>query len=121
MQIKMAKSNTKIKKQAKRKTHSLLVETIVSANRYRQWKRVAEILSGPRNNWVVKNLSEINSDCIVAGKVLSDGEMNKKLKVVALGFSEKAKEKLKKAGCDFSIIIDEIKKNPEARGLEILR
>ena len=58
---------------------------------------------------------------VVAGKVLSQGEITKKIKVIALGFSEQAKEKLLKAKCEVSNIVDEIKKNPEGKGIKVLR
>ncbi|MDP3758526.1 MAG: uL15 family ribosomal protein, partial [Candidatus Daviesbacteria bacterium] len=58
---------------------------------------------------------------IVPGKVLSQGEINKKIKVIALSFSEKAKEKLKKSGCEFSNILTEIKSNPSGEGIRILK
>ena len=43
------------------------------------------------------------------------------MKVVALNFSEKAKEKLKKAGCEVRTIMEEIEKNKEAKGVKILK
>ena len=57
---------------------------------------------------------------MVPGKILSQGDLDKKIKVVALGFSEKAEEKLKKLGLEIFTILEEIKKNPEAKELEIL-
>jgi len=38
-----------------------------------------------------------------------------------LNFSKKAEEKLKKAGCEIITISEEIKKNPEMKGLKILK
>ena len=58
---------------------------------------------------------------MVPGKVLSQGEISKKIKVVALSFSEKAKEKLLKANCEILSILEEIKKNPDAKRIKILR
>jgi len=122
----MVKSKTKIEKQTKRKSNSGLVETIISAKKCRAWFRVAEILSGPKKNRVEMNLGNINTKTnqdetvLITGKVLSQGEITKKIKVVALSFSEKAKEKLLKSGCEISSIIEEIKKNPEAKGVKTL-
>ena len=121
------KSKTKIEKQLKKKTNSVLVETIILAKKNKSWNGVAGILSSPRRLKLEINLDEINKEAkgneiiIVPGKVLSIGEINKKFKVVALAFSEKAKEKLNKAGCETSYIINEIKKNPDAKGVKILR
>ena len=73
------------------------------------------------------NLTEIDKDSkegdtvVVPGKVLSQGEINKKIKVVALGFSEKAREKLMKSKSDPTTILEEIKKNPDAKGVKMLR
>ncbi len=45
----------------------------------------------------------------------------KKIKVAALGFSEKAREKLMKSKSDPTTISEEIKKNPDAKGVKVLR
>jgi len=55
---------------------------------------------------------------IVPGKVLGQGELKNKVKIVALSFSEKAKEKLKSK--ETLTIIEEIKKNPEGKDIQIL-
>ncbi|MCK5044047.1 50S ribosomal protein L18e, partial [Candidatus Pacearchaeota archaeon] len=87
----------------------------------------AEILSGPRRNIVNLNLKKIDEESktgetiIVPGKVLSQGEITKKIKIAALSFSEKAKEKLLKSKSDILNILEEIKKNPEAKGIKILQ
>ena len=73
------------------------------------------------------NLTEIEKNSkegdtiVIPGKVLSQGDINKKIKVVALGFSEKAREKLMKSKSDPTSILEEVKKNPEAKGIKILR
>ena len=48
-------------------------------------------------------------------------ELNKKIKVFALSFSEKAREKLLNFKCEVSNILEEIKKNPEAKGVRIIK
>lgn len=121
------KSNTKIEKQLKRKTNSELVETIIAAKKKDKWKEVAEVFSGSRKNRKNMNLEDIEKvaekgeTIVILGKVLSQGELNKKLKVVAFDFSDKAKEKLKSAGCDFSSILEEIKSNPKAEKVRIIK
>ncbi len=120
------KSKTKIEKQLKRKINPDLVETLIATKKGDAWIKVAEILSSPRRKMKTINLSEINEKAkekdiiVVPGKVLSMGEINKKIKIVALRFSEKAKEKLLKGKCEISTILEEIKKNPEAKGVRIL-
>ena len=119
------KSKTLIEKQLKRKSNSELIETIIAAKKKKAWTKVAAMLAGSRKNQINVNLNELNKlkereKVIVPGKVLSQGEINKKVKVVALGFSEKAKEKLLKSGSDVSSILKEIKSNPEAKDIKIL-
>jgi len=121
------KSKTQIEKQMQKKNNSELVETLMNAKKKDKWIEIAGIISGPRRKRINLNLDEINNQAkekekiIVPGKVLSQGEINKKIKVIALGFSEKAKEKLKKSGCEFSNILTEIKSNPSAEGIRILK
>ncbi|MCL5730450.1 MAG: uL15 family ribosomal protein, partial [Candidatus Pacearchaeota archaeon] len=57
---------------------------------------------------------------VVPGKVLSMGEINKKIKIVAFNFSDGAKEKILKSGGKISTISEEIKINPDAKGVRIL-
>lgn len=122
----MAKSKTKIEKQLQKKTNSVLVETIIAAKKKEAWKKVAEMLTAPRRKRMDVNLERIEKETkagetiVVPGKVLSQGEMDKKIKVVALSFSEKAKEKLLNSKCEALTILDEIKKNPDAKNIKIL-
>src|SRR3990172_1311148 len=121
------KSATKIKNQAKRKTNGELVETILRAAKNEKWIDVARVISGPRRNRLNLNLDIIDREAkdgekiIIPGKVLSQGRINKKIKLIALSFSENAKEKLSKEKINFSTISEEIKKNPDAKGLRILK
>lgn len=122
----MVKTKTKISKQEKRKTNPSLVETIRLAKKNEKWLDVAGLLSGPRRRKVNLNLSEIDKEVkegdsvLIPGKVLSQGNVSKKIKVVGLGFSKNAKEKLLNSKCEVVYIKDEIKKNPSAKGLKIL-
>ena len=124
----MAKSKTLIEKQLKRKTNSVLVETIIAAKKKEAWNEVAELLSGSRRKRTNLNLNDLNGTevndkdiLIISGKVLSEGNVEKKLKIVALSFSERAKEKLLKSGCKVSSILEEIKSNPTGKDIKILR
>src|SRR3989338_9446296 len=120
------KTLTKIKKQIKKKTNSELVETILSAAKNEKWFDVARVISGPRRKRISVNLDEIDKvakegeTIVVPGKVLSQGEAKKKIKIVALSFSENAKEKLSRNKKDFATIEEEIKKNPDAKNLKII-
>mgnify|MGYP001609769502 FL=1 len=121
------KSKTQIEKHMQKKNNPELVETLMNAKKKDKWLEVAGILSGSRRKRINLNLNEINDQAkekekiLVPGKVLSQGEINKKIKIIALGFSEKAKEKLSKSGCEFSNILAEIKSNPSAEGIKILK
>ncbi len=121
------KSKTKIEKQTKRKTSSDLVETIRSAKKNEKWLEIASLLSTSRKKRSEVNLDEIDKKAkegdiiVIPGKVLSRGELNKKIKVVAFGFSESAREKLLNSKCEAIYINEEIKKNPEAKGIKILK
>jgi large subunit ribosomal protein L18e len=121
------KTKTKISKQVKRKTSNELVNTILISKKNNAWNEVASILSKPRKNRLNLNLGEINKmskageTIVVPGKVLSQGEIDKKIKLVALGFSEKAVEKILGAKSEMESILNEIKKNPNAKGVRILK
>jgi len=121
------KSKNTIEFQLRKKTNPELVETIIKAKKKAKWLEVAGILSSPRINKISINLDKINKEAkegeiiIVPGKVLSQGELDKKIKIAAFNFSEKAKEKILKAKGEILSIAEEIKKNPEAKGVKILR
>ena len=118
-------------KQLQKKLNPVIVETILAAKKHDGWKRVAGILSGPRRKSIDFNLQEISKNAkegeniLIPGKVLSQGEMEKKVKIIALNFSGKAKEKLSKSKNEIvtiieETIVEEIKKNPGAKGLRIM-
>ena len=121
------KTKTSIEKQLQKKTNSELVETIILAKKNKGWLEVAGILSGPRRKRTNVNLGKIDEEAkegeiiVIPGKVLSLGEINKKIKLAALGFSEIAREKLLNSKSEAVTILEEIKKNPSAKGIKILR
>ena len=121
------KTKALIEKQLEKKTNPELVKTIIEAKKKKNWLEVAGALSSPRAKRINMNLDKINDEAkdgeivVVAGKVLSQGELNKKIKVVALGFSEMAKEKISKAKGEILTILEEIKKNPEAKNVRFLK
>ena len=121
------KSKSKIEKQLQKKKNPELVETIISAKKKEAWIEIAGILSGPRRKNVNMNLDDLNKEAksgetiVVPGKVLSLGNIDKKINIVALGFSSVAKEKILKSGGKILSILEEIKKNPEAKNVKILK
>ena len=58
---------------------------------------------------------------LVPGKVLSLGEITKKIRVCSFGISQEALEKLKKTRSEWVNILDEIKRNPKAEALKIIK
>jgi len=121
------KKQSLIEKQLRRKTNPELVETVIAAKKNKAWLEIAGLMSSPRKKHVSINLNEIDKKVkdkdivVIPGKVLSQGEINKKVKIAALNFSEKAREKLIKAGGEAISILKEIKLNPEAKGIKILK
>ena len=120
-------SKTQVKKRIKRKTAPTLVETIRLANNNKAWNEIAKILSGSTSQFSSVNVDEIekkaadNDKIVVPGKVLGVGEITKKITIAALSFSETAKEKLSKTKIQTKTLLEEIKENPEAKGVKIIK
>jgi len=89
------------------------------------WKRIAKDLSKPTRQRREVNIYRINKYCkgdeiaIVPGKVLSMGELDKKLTIAAWNFSDKAKDKINKSGKAISIQ-ELMKTNPEGKKVRII-
>lgn len=99
-----------------------LVETIIKLKKTNP--EVAKELARPKRRWPAVNLKEIDmieGDVLVAGKVLSAGALERAKKIVAWSVSKKALWKIKDANGTFITIPDEMKKNPELNGYDILR
>ena len=120
-------SKTKIKKRLKKKKNPEIVETIVAANKSKTWGKVAGLLAKSRKNYSVVNLDKIDEvskeadTIIIVGKVLGSGDIKKKVRVCAVGFSKGAVEKIKKAKGEAVSLLDEINKNVKAEGIKIIK
>ncbi len=120
------KSKTKIEKQVRRKRNPILVETIDIARKNDMWLEVASLLTRPKRKQINVNLDKIEENTgegdtiVVPGKVLSSGNLSKKVRIASMSFSEKARKKLEKAGCEIVQIKQEIEKNPKAEGVKII-
>ena len=118
-------SKTRIEKRLKKKTNTRLVGALIKLKKKNPV--VGKILVGPVKKSLRVNLKDIEKKAggatkiLVPGKVLSSGELTKKIKVVAWGASEKAREKMKKSGVEFVLLEEEIKKNPELKDLKIIK
>jgi len=121
------KSKARIERKARRKTSPALIGVIRDSKKLENWNQVSDLISSPKRKSIIFNLSEINDtakegeNIVVPGKVLSQGEISKKIRLIALRFSKMAEEKLLKSKTEFSYIKDEIKKNPQAKNLRVLK
>ena len=114
------------------KTNPNLIELINKLNKQSKsedaaiWKDVANRLSRSNRRTAEVNLSDINRHAdadetiLVPGKVLSNGELDKKVNVVALKFSAKAQEKIESAGGECISIDEIIETNPKGSNIRII-
>jgi large subunit ribosomal protein L18e len=90
------------------------------------WKRLATDLEKPTRLMPQVNLSRIDryaregETVVVAGKVLSMGDLGKKITVAAYRFSGRSVEKILAAGGSAVTIDDLLKKNPQGSKVRIL-
>ncbi len=115
-------NKTKIEKRMRSKMDDELKNLIVKLKKTNPV--VAKELARPKRRWPAMNLKDIDmikGDVLIAGKVLSAGDLSEPKKIVAWSISEKAAAKIKSAKGTFVSIIDEVKKNPELNGFDILR
>ena len=114
------------------KTNPLLVSLIHNLKKQSNekdvqiWKDIAKRLEKPSRNWPEVNLNRISKytsekeTALIPGKVLSDGELTKKVSIAAWSFSKKAEEKIKKAGGKTMTIEELMKTNPDGKNIRIL-
>jgi large subunit ribosomal protein L18e len=88
---------------------------------------ISNLISRPKRKEIKINLEIIESETkegdtvVVPGAVLGKGDITKKIRVCALKFSKTALEKLKKSKSETVTILEEVKKNPEAKGIKLLK
>lgn len=102
----------------------LNLEKLAKKENAKIWKRVASELQKPARSKKPVNILKINKctkegeTALVIGKVLSEGELTKKINIASFNFSTLAKEKLGKS----AITIEElIKKNPKGNKVRIIK
>jgi len=104
----------------------LLVELESKAISNKFWKRIADDLKKPTRQKRVVNLYKIEKyardgeTIVVPGKVLSVGELSKKVDVAALNFSAEAKQKITAAKGKIFTIKELLENNPEGKKVRIL-
>lgn len=90
------------------------------------WMSIAELLAKSRRERIAVNISRLNrytkrnETVVVPGKVLGAGEMDHPITVAAFAFSQKAREKIKKARGKCLSIPELIKKNPKGSNIKII-
>lgn len=123
----MVASKTTIKHRTRNKTNPQIIEIVRLALKQKAWHTIAQAVSNSTKNYSSVNLKEIERQTkmgdivIVIGKVLSSGNLTKKIRICSLGISKEAREKLKESKSEFASIADEIKKNPKAEGIKLIR
>jgi len=120
----MAKNNTK--------TNPTLIALIQELKKQANendapiWKDIASRLEKSSRNWPEVNLDRISrytgekETAIIPGKVLSTGNLTKKVSIAAWSFSEKSQEKIKSAGGKYMSIEELLKSNPKGKDVRIL-
>ena len=90
------------------------------------WKDVAQRLERSNRRTAEVNISDIaryaeaGETILVPGKVLSNGNLEEKVDVVALKFSAKAQEKIESAGGECISIDEIIESNPKGSNIRIM-
>ena len=115
-----------------KKTNPLLITLVQDLKKQSRendvqiWRDIAIRLEKPLRNWAAINLDRINryindnETALIPGKVLSSGELTKKISVAAWSFSEKARQKIEKAGGKCLTIEELVKINPKGKDIRIL-
>ena len=108
------------------KLQKLIIETkkLGSKDKSKFWKRVSQELAKATRQRREVNIETINrtiregETAVIPGKVLSNGELTKKVTIAAYKFSETAKEKINKKGK--AITIQQLMKdNPTGKKVRI--
>ena len=90
------------------------------------WKEVAIKLEKPCRNQAEVSLSHINKytedgeTVVIPGKVLSDGKLDHKVTIAALGFTKNAEAKIEKFGCEALSIAELAEANPKGSNVKIM-
>jgi large subunit ribosomal protein L18e len=116
-------SKTKIENRMQGKTNAELIQAIILLKKVNP--EAARLLARPRRKMIKLNLEEIDKECkegesiLIPGKILGNGMLNKKVRIVAFSASEQAIEKIKGVKSEFITISDELKKNKELKNLRL--
>lgn len=120
-------SKTHIKQKATRKTNPALQEAVMLARKNTAWLPIAHRITGPTNRATALNLDQIDKQTkagdtvFVPGKVLASGQLTKKVRIVALGFSATAKKQILAVKGEPMTLLEEMKANPKMNGVKVLQ
>jgi large subunit ribosomal protein L18e len=90
------------------------------------WRDLANRLEKSLKNRPIVNLNRINKNindketALIPGKVLSPGELTKKVTIAAWSFSDRALEKIEKSGSRHITIKELMDSNPDGKNIRIL-
>jgi len=90
------------------------------------WAAVAERLERPRHQVVPVNVGQLarttaaDETVAIAGKLLADGRLDKRLTVGAFGFSAEARGKIRAAGGSALSLSELVKAHPDGSGVRLL-
>ncbi len=105
---------------------NLLTELESKVNESKFWKRIVKDLKKSSrlkkavNVYKIDKFAKEGETIIVAGKVLSVGELSKKVDVAAINFSQEAKRKIEQAKGKTLTIKELLEQNPEGKKVRIL-
>jgi len=91
------------------------------------WKTIAKRLEKPAGTWATINLSRLNritkkgEKIIVPGKILGSGQLDHPVEAYAFNASAAAKMSVIRAKGSLNSIEDLIKKNPQGKGIRIIK
>ena len=98
---------------------------LAKKEKVKAWEKLAEELSKPTrkrrevNIYKIDRYTREDEIAVIPGKVLSEGNLTKKITVAAFKFSAKSKNKINKIGKAISLQ-QLIKENPKAKKVRIL-
>ncbi|MBS3159503.1 50S ribosomal protein L18e [Candidatus Woesearchaeota archaeon] len=99
---------------------------LMRKNKSKFWKRIRLELEKSNRRKKPVNIDKINmytnekEIAVVPTKVLSEGELTKKITISAFQFSKKAREKINKRGKAIDIK-ELLEKNPNGKGIRIIK
>jgi len=105
---------------------AIKLEKIGKRNNSRLWIKVSEMLLSPRRLRREVNVSHISKYTsegdivVVPGKVLGSGILTHPVTVSAYKFSQRAKEKIVKAGGNCLSLLELAEKNPNGSNIKLL-